>query len=65
MRTQDSRLYGRVQAGLFDLRNGAIPVSVSFRFDPVSASATGKTFIAFSASADSLITLVARRSQPS
>ena len=38
---------------------------VSLRFDPVSASGTGKTLIAFNASAESPMTLVARRSQPS
>ena len=42
-----------------------MPVMVSLRFDPVSASATGKTFIAFKASAESVMTLAARRSQPS
>jgi len=46
-------------------RRGEIPVKVSLRFEPVSASGTGKTLIAFNASAESLMTLFARRSQAS
>ena len=43
----------------------AIPPIVSFRLEPVSASEMGKTFIAFSASAESATTCEARRSQAS
>ena len=41
----------------------AIPARVSLRFDPVSESDTGKTFITLRASADSEMMTVARRSQ--
>ena len=65
MRTENRSLTG-VQAGLLEVGDCMRDtVIVSLRFDPVSASGTGKTFIAFSASTDSLMTLVARRSQSS
>ncbi len=41
----------------------AMPASVSSMLEPVSASETGNTFMALSASADSAMTTVARRSQ--
>ena len=41
----------------------AIPARVSLRFEPVSESDTGNTFIALSASADSEMMVVVRRSQ--
>ena len=40
-----------------------MPVSVSSRLEPVSESDTGKTFIASSAGADSVMIVLARRNQ--
>ena len=64
MRRQDRGLHDRVEAPDWHRHApAAIPARVSLRLEPVSESDTGKTFIALSASADSAMMPVARRSQ--
>ena len=54
---------GRGSEGSTSGRASAMPVNVSSRLEPVSESDTGKTFMAFSAGADSTMIVLARRNQ--